>query len=136
MTKRVDREGPIQRAIVAYLRATFPDCIVHHCRNEINKRGSHIARELAGAKRKGAVTGFPDLMVLLYATRGPLFFEVKAEGNYATPEQKAVHDHLRALGYPVAVVRSIQDVRDCLREWSIPTRDADVQFIPIKGMIS
>ena len=119
MSKRTDREDPIQIAIVDYLRLVMPNCVVHHCRNEINKRGKAIRIELAKAKRKGVVTGFPDLLVLPFATVGPLFFEVKAEGKYATAKQREVHSKLQALGYRVAVVRSIEDVRECLVEWGV-----------------
>lgn len=123
MGKRVDREGPIQRAIVDYLRRVMPQAIVHHCKNEINKRGQAIRIELAKAKRNGAVTGFPDLIVLPYANVGTLFFEVKAEGNYASPAQKEIHERLRHLGYRVAVVRSVDDVRETLREWGVGTNE-------------
>lgn len=123
--KRINREAPIQRAIVTYLRRVLPDAVIHHSKNEINKRGKDIARELATAKRNGSLTGFPDLIVLPFSTVGPLFFEVKAEGNYATPAQKEVHAWLRGLGYRVAVVRSIDDVREALTEWSIPTRHTE-----------
>ena len=121
MTRR-DVEGPIQQAIVNYLRTVLPPpCIVHHNKNEIKKRGKSIAIELAIAKRRGVVTGFPDITVLLYASMGVLFFEVKAPGGYPTPAQKAVHADLEALGYRVAVVRSVDDVEACLRKWNIPT---------------
>lgn len=115
----IRREAPIQRAIVDYLRTLFPEALVHHARNEINKRGKHIAIELANAKRAGAVKGFPDILLLLYANVGPMFFEVKAEGNYPTSAQKDVHKHLRDLGYRVAVVRSIDDVQAKLVEWGV-----------------
>lgn len=121
---RTDRESPIHRAIVAYLRLALPDAMTHHCRNEINKRGTAIARELAQAKAKGAVTGFPDLIVLPFAHIPVMFFEVKAEGGYASPEQKAVHERLTALGYRVAIVRSIDDVRERLAAWGVSTREA------------
>lgn len=121
--KRRDREGPIHKAIYDYLCLVFPEPqAVYHCRNEINKRGKGIAIELAQAKRKGVIPGFPDLLVLPFSTLGPLFFEVKAEGGYASKPQKDMHDRLRRLGYRVAVVRSIDDVREALTEWSIPTR--------------
>lgn len=134
--KRVNREAPIQRAIVAYLRKVLPDAIIHHAKNEINKRGKGIQIELAQAKRNGSLTGFPDLIVLPFSTLGPMFFEVKAEGNYATPAQKEVHEHLTRLGYRVAVVRSIDDVRECLTEWSVPTGHVDLVRIPFEGTIS
>lgn len=119
--KRIDRESPIQIEIVGYLRSVFPPpCIVHHCRNEISKSGRSIAVEIAKAKEKGMLPGFPDILVLPFATVGPLLFEVKAEGNYADKTQKAVHEDLRRLGYRVAVVRSVADVRESLQEWGYP----------------
>lgn len=129
---RVDREGPIHRDILGYLRDVFPHGIVHHCKNEIKKRGWSIAKELAQAKVDGVVTGFPDLMVIPYAHVQPMFFEVKAEGNYLSPAQKEVHARMKALGQRVAVVRSIDDTREALHEWGIPTMHAD----PLKGAIS
>lgn len=122
---RVDRETPVQVAIVNYLRQALPpECIVHHARGEINKRGAQVMRELAKAKRKGALPGFPDLVVLPYTATGPaIFLEVKAEGNYATPQQKSMHERMRTLGYRVAVVRSIDDVRECFAEWGVYLRE-------------
>lgn len=134
MTKR---EAPIQSAIVDYLRSVLPaECVVHHCRNEINKRGGHIARELAEAKRLGAVAGFPDLIVL--TAPGALFFEVKAEGGYPSKSQKEMHARLAALGFPVAVVRSVDDVRESLAAWGVETKDTwqsvgDVAARLVKG---
>lgn len=130
MTNRTDREGPIQQAVVEYLRRVMPDALVHHARNEINKRGLAIQIELAKARRRGVVAGFPDIIALTYV--GALFFEVKAEGNYADKNQRAVHVHLERLGYRVAVVRSIDDVRECLVEWGV----GFVEKIPHRGTIS
>lgn len=113
------REAPIQRAIVKYLRLKHPAWIVHHSRNEINKRGKAIAIEIAQAKASGALTGWPDLIVMPPSHIGPLFFEVKAEGNYATDAQKHVHDLLRALGYRVGIVRSVDDVEEMLTAWGV-----------------
>lgn len=117
------REAPVQRAIVAYLRTALPNAVIHHARGEINKRGADIARELAQAKSLGAVKGFPDLVVILPAHLGVLFLEVKPDGGYASDAQKAMHGKLAELGYRVAVVRSIDDVRERLAEWGIWTRE-------------
>ena len=132
MPKRIDRESPIQIAIVNYLRRVLPpDNIVHHARGEINRGGASFMRELSKAKRKGALPGFPDLVVLTY--QGTLFFEVKAEGNYADKNQKEMHEKMRAMGYRVAVVRSIDDVQECLRDWGIGTR---VSQVPLRGVVT
>lgn len=132
------KEAPIQRAIVEYLRTALPEAIIHHAKGEINKRGKGIAIELAMAKRNGALPGFPDLIVLPYATTGPVFFEVKAEGGYPTQAQKEMHARMKALGYRVAVVRSIDDTREALAEWAIWTDDRSplAKEIPMKGTIS
>ena len=119
---RQDRETPVQVAIVQWLEMQFPAWIVHHCKMEINKRGKAIQAEIAKAKRKGSKVGFPDLLVLPYAHIGPLFLEVKAEGNYASTAQKDMHKRLRALGYKVAVVRSIEDVQETLAGWGIASQ--------------
>jgi hypothetical protein len=90
-----------------------------NAKGEINRGGATFMREQAKANRKGALKGFPDLIVLPYANIGPLFIEVKAEGNYADKTQKEVHAKLEALGYRVAVVRSIDDVKDRLTAWGV-----------------
>ena len=113
------REAPIQRAIVQWLRLQYPAWIVHHAKNEINKRGKSIALELAQAKQAGAMTGWPDLIVLPPSHVGPIFFEVKAEGNYPTDAQRHVHDLLRGLGYRVGIDRSVDDVKERLAGWGI-----------------
>jgi len=123
MAKRVDKEGPIHRAILAYLRAVLPDAIVHHGASE-GVRGGR-AGMLDGAKRAGMgqVTGWPDLIVLPWANVGPVFFEVKAPSSYPTEAQSELHDRMRALGYRVGIVRSVDDTRAMLAAWGIGTRE-------------
>ena len=127
-----DRETPIQRAIVAYLHSVMPDALVHHSPGESHLSGKKAMLATVRKKANCMVPGWPDLVVLPYANVGALFFDVKAEGNYATPTQKAIHAHLERLGYRVAVVRSIDDVRECLQNWGV----GFVKKIPIKGVIS
>ncbi len=100
-----------------WLGLVYPTALVHFARNEINKSGRSIARELARATRLGAKKGFPDLMVL-FPGAVTVFLEVKAPGNYPTPEQREMHARLEGLGFPVAVVRSIDDVRQAFARWS------------------
>ncbi len=131
--KPVDREGPIQIAIVNWLRASLPNgAVVHHCRNEIKRGGPTFAREQAKARAMGSVTGFPDLAVFPFSTVGPIFFEVKAPKGYPNKTQKEVHARLTRLGYHVAVVRSVDDVRACLRQWGV----GYVEHIEHRGVVS
>lgn len=115
---RVDREGPVHRAILAHLRTQLPDALIVHAANEIGLRGRDVARQIAKAKWNGMVPGFPDLACFL--SEGEcILFEVKAEGNSTSPAQKEVLARLQQLGFHTAVVRSVQDVDDCLKHWNI-----------------
>lgn len=119
MAKRGAPERQVQVSIVNWLRVVMPQAVVIHVANEHFKRGTAGILAANRQKAMGALTGAPDLIVLPFANVGAFFLEVKAEGNYATPAQKEVHAKLRHLGYHVAVVRSIDDVRECLQEWGI-----------------
>lgn len=123
MGKRIDRESPIHRTILSYLRAAMPDAVIHHSPNELNLRGDKVAKAIAQNKAKGLGMrpGWPDLEVFQSGT--PYFFEVKAEGNTQTREQKNVQAELQAQGIRYAVVRSIADVRECLSEWGVITKE-------------
>lgn len=125
-------EATIQKAIVGYLRTALPDAITHHSANEGNRGGKSGIRDGARKKALGQVAGFPDIIVLHWSRIGPLFFEVKAEGQYASKVQKDVHEALERLGYRVAVVRSIDDTREALRSWGIGT----IEKIPHRGQIN
>ena len=125
MSKRIDREGPIHRSILAYLRRVMPDAMIHHSANESHVSGKAAMLASVRKKREGMVPGFPDLLVLPFTSLTPMLFEVKAEGKYATKEQKEVHAKLRGLGYLVAVVRSIEDVQKVLTEWNISTKHVE-----------
>jgi hypothetical protein len=63
--------------------------------------------------------GRPDIVVFSWSHMPVMFFEVKAEGNYADKTQREVHAKLEALGYRVAVVRSIDDVKERLTAWGV-----------------
>lgn len=117
---RRDLEGPIHRSILAYLRAALPHALIHHSPNESDMAGADRARMKAAAM--GTKRGWPDLQVCLrYGTA--LYFEVKSEGGRVTPDQEAIGAALEELGNHWAVVRSVEDVRDCLDEWGVKTRE-------------
>jgi hypothetical protein len=117
-----DIEGPIHRAILAYLRHVLPDALVHHSANELALKGADVARQIAKAKHNGMMPGWPDFEVITEA--GVVFLEVKAPGGSLTEAQRGVHDAMRRLGCRVAVVRDIADTRAALAAWGIPTREA------------
>lgn len=128
MHKRTDKEGPIHKAVLGYLRRQFPDALIHHSPNEGVRGGNRGALDGARNKAMGQVAGFPDLLVIW---RGHVWaFEVKAEGNSATQAQKNVAGIIEANGGKWAVVRSIEDARECVSEWKGTTE------IEVRGQIS
>ena len=117
---RRDHEGPIHRSILAYLRATLPHALIHHSPNESDMAGADRARMKASAL--GTKRGWPDLQVSLrYGVT--VYFEVKSPTGRVTPDQAAIGAALMALGNHWAMVRSVDDVRACLAEWGIKTRE-------------
>lgn len=108
-------EHAVQVSIIKWLRAVMPKCIIHHSRNEHGKAGK--AGMLAAQRQKaaGVMTGFPDLLCLPYANVGPFFLEVKTKTGRVSAAQEQVHLMLKERGYPVAVVRSVDDVRAFLQ---------------------
>ena len=124
-------EEAIHCAIIDFLRGVLPTFLAVHVKNEINKRGNSIAREINRAKRMGLTPGFPDIAVFPYSHIPVMFFEVKAPGGTLSLAQKVLHERLMGLGYRVAVVRSIDDVRERLAGWGVETTDT---WKPIGGL--
>lgn len=114
--KRVDREGPIHREILAHLRKKFPEAIIHHSPQSIGLSGALIQRQIAHNEAMGTVKGFPDLLCILPGPRVWLF-EVKAPGNSPDADQRKLHADLRALGARVAVVKTVAEVDAAITEW-------------------
>lgn len=119
-------EDPIHIAIKNYLEATLPHgWIVHHVRNEGMSKA-----ENGRAKALGAKKGWPDLEIMGQhedGRPGVWFIEVKAPGNYATQEQRELHDRLEDLGFKVGIARSIDDAQRLVLAWDLPTLDISIQ---------
>lgn len=120
---RSSDEDDIQCAIVKYLRHVLPAGFI--VQSTANKPRSAAA----GAREKsmGAVAGWPDLAVYGQAEdENPTawFIEVKAPAGRLSDVQHEVHDRLKLAGFRVAVARSVDDVRDLVQAWGLPSRDA------------
>ena len=112
-TRRIDAEGPLQRACVDHLRARFPGAIVHHSANErIGARAGARARNL------GQVAGFPDIITIM-PDGAVVFFEVKAPAGRVSDAQAAFMARLDALGHRCAVVRHTSEIDAALAAWGI-----------------
>ena len=135
MTARRDKEGPIHRAILSWLRVVLPEAIICQAANESRRpgRAGHVERAMNAAN--GVLPGVPDIIGITFT--GPFFMEVKAPGGSLTPAQKAFRDRLAVLGCERwAVVRSIDDAKDALASWGIPTREAgSLVRLPLRGSV-
>jgi hypothetical protein len=101
-------EAALQSQIVEYLGWALPNALVLHLHN--NPRS---AIEGAKLKRMGLVKGAPDLLVCLPRGQG-MFLEVKTSKGRVSPAQFQFHNRCVSLAWPVAVVRSIDDVKRAL----------------------
>lgn len=134
MTRR-DAEGPIHRAVLSWLRVVLPEAVIFHPANESRRpgRAGHVERAINAAN--GVLPGVPDIIGITFT--GPFFMEVKAPGGSLSPAQKDFRDRLAVLGCERwAVVRSIDDAKDALASWGIPTREAgSLVRLPLRGSV-
>lgn len=126
----VRHEDPVHIAIKNYLEWSLPDeWIVHHSKNEGMSKA-----ENGRAKAKGMKRGYPDLIIhgvkdvgLLVPRVVPFswLIEVKPDDPkyQPSPDQRKLHAKFRYLGFPVAVARSIEEARELVIEWEIPSTD-------------
>lgn len=63
------------------------------------------------------VAGLPDRMALL--PNGTIFFaEIKSTGKKPTPIQKILHKRLRALGFNVYIIDSLESLSDVIAKYN------------------
>lgn len=92
---------------------------------EVSNQSSGKAAMLRqiGLKKKGVVTGTPDIMIMWrhkYGTLSSLIFlEVKVPGGKLTEKQEALHKELREDGHHVHVVHSVDEVIIILKELGV-----------------
>lgn len=113
--KPVDREGPVHRAILAYLRSALPGAVIHHSPNETKWRSKRAMQTVQKAKRMGTLVGFPDLLVIWCGSVWAI--EVKAPGSNPTPEQRAVGADIEAMGGRWGVARSVDEAEALVKAW-------------------
>jgi hypothetical protein len=100
--------------------------------------GRQRAIQMANLKRDGLCPGFPDFLVYGPDKRMG-HIEVKCEGAYQQPTQKAVQTWLTEWGHLYAVCRSLDDVEETLARWGwiTPLRGPDgAKLRPVPPFIS
>ncbi len=115
MKAPVPTERATQRAILAMCGKCFPDVFIHHSPGGAQLAGNDRARfkQIGALKGDGFKPGFPDLTC--YWNGGHLLIEVKREkGGVVSDAQKALHERLSAIGWPVSIVRSQDEAHAAL----------------------
>ena len=123
--RRAAIEDSVHKAILGYLRATLPAGAainLHHARNEGALRSERIHSAALGTK-----PGWPDLEWFGRFDDGRPYsamIEVKAPGEEAEDHQIACHDHLADAGVFVGVATSIDEARELIAHWRLPSNDS------------
>lgn len=128
-----DREGPIHRAVLDYLRYALPGAWIMHPANELNLGGDRRSNAIAQARAKslGMAPGAPDILALWH---GNLWaFEVKSATGRVSEAQAAVGAHIERMGGRWAVVRSVDDAAACVAAWMGEARQSVA--VPMRGSV-
>ena len=115
---KVQHEARIQREIIQFVRAVAPHCLIVAVPNGSQRTASgRPANAVAGL-----TAGVPDLVVVIPGGR-VLWVEVKSEKGRVSDAQLAFHLELQARGHDIAIVRSLDDVRNAFKALNIQTRE-------------
>lgn len=118
----IPTERQIQRAILEMAGSCFPSVVIHHSPNG-TFLGNAKDKAIRGGASKGDGTkaGWPDLECFWQG--GGLFLEVKRpKTGVLSDNQKAIHERLSAIGWPVTVVRSPNEAHAALCAAGAPCR--------------
>ena len=119
----VPTERQVQRGILAMAKRCFPDVLIHHSPGGAHLAGSATARfkQMGALKGDGMRVGFPDLICLWKGGCG--FLEVKrAKLSKTSPEQTAMLELIRSMGWPAEIVKSVADAHSFLKSCGAPCR--------------
>jgi len=83
--------------------------------------GKFAAIRQAKQRRKGVITGWPDIMIIHVTKFGVrlIFLEVKSQTGRLTPSQIKIHAELAFEGHSIHVVYSVDDVKNILQNMGI-----------------
>ena len=132
MTTKAPRKKPhrledgIHLSVAKYLRAvigregqTSETGVLWY---SVETRGRRSLREGSANKSRGCIKGVPDISV--FHSGRAYWIELKSDKGTLSLEQATLHTQAKLAGVSAAVCRSIDDVRDVLSAWLIPTREA------------
>lgn len=115
---RKQPEAALQRSVLTALAYLLPrDAFFTHF-----PLGGGGYKHGARMKQLGARRGVPDLCILWNGTS--YWLELKSKTGRISPEQFATMQTMKLAGAKVDVVRNMDQLRDVLRLWQIPTRQS------------
>ena len=118
-------EDQLHRAVVEMLPYAFPKLLFWHTPNG----GSRHKTEAARFRGLGVRAGVPDLVFILGDGR-VAFIEIKRPRGYLTPPQLAFIAELRRRDVPVAVCRTVDEVRTTLDAWQLSSANCHLSSGP------
>ncbi len=121
-TAVIPTERAVQRQILAMCGRAFPNVFITAIPNGAHLAGSNVARfkQMGALKGDGLKVGFPDLLMLWPHGKGALVEVKRPKLGKLNPAQVALHARLSAIGWPVAVVTSPDEVFTLLRDAGAP----------------
>lgn len=130
-------EEKLQEACVLYFRYQYPNTIIHHSKNEGNRKsivmkrnGKSYSPDGSRNKAMGVYAGFADLQIVCAKSvsqyeenregRKPyhgLFIEIKTPTGRQSDVQKAFEKQVIDEGYQYRIVRSVDEFMDVVNEY-------------------
>ena len=110
-----NEETYLHKACLEYVRAAYPEVIIHHSPNELGLSGVNARNEVMKRKAMGMRPGWPDFE-LFYMER-VLFIELKVEKRKVTKLQSECHADLTMNGFPVLIIRTLGDFIQYVDSW-------------------
>lgn len=110
-------EAALHRSIARYLDIVLAEpafCTTFPAGGGGKARGGKL-------KAMGLVPGVPDILIV--ANGRAYWVEIKTATGRLSDDQKATIARLESNGARVCVCRSIDDVRQALADWGIPTKE-------------
>ena len=129
-------ERSTQRSILKMCGTCFPHTVIHHAAvTMLAGTGKQRGMQMGAMKGDGFKPGWPDLIILWACGKGGLF-EVKREfgprgggGGVVSEAQIDLHVKLAGIGWPVAIVRTVDEAYMQLREWGAPWSGIDPRIV-------
>jgi len=121
-------EDNLHKAVASYLEKVLPPdtWTTVEQRNDGGKGKAGMIRAQA-RKLRGVKSGWPDLLIHYRGftdnnclSQRTLYIELKKKGGSQSPRQKEVTQSIEALGIPVCVAKSVDEVEAILTYYNVP----------------